>query len=52
MLCAVLALALAARSANAALSIEITSGVRDPIPIAIVPFGRRVPAATTSWWGG
>jgi TolB protein len=44
MLCAVLALALTARSAYAALSIEITSGVRDPIPIAIVPFARAVPA--------
>src|SRR5579862_5132578 len=43
--CAVaLALALGVRSAAAALSIEITSGVRDPIPIAIVPFARAVPA--------
>ncbi|HEY0768526.1 MAG TPA: Tol-Pal system beta propeller repeat protein TolB [Steroidobacteraceae bacterium] len=42
---AVIAVALcAARSAHAALEIEITSGVRDPIPIAIVPFARAVPA--------
>src|ERR1700730_1210798 len=34
----------AARSAQAALQIEITSGVRDPVPIAIVPFARAVPA--------
>ena len=31
-------------AAQAALSIEITSGVRDPIPLAIVPFARAVPA--------
>ena len=41
----VLALVLgAARVAHATLDIEITSGVRDPVPIAIVPFGRIVPA--------
>jgi TolB protein len=41
----VLALALgAARVAHATLDIEITSGVRDPVPIAIVPFARVVPA--------
>lgn len=34
----------AAAAAHAQLKIEITSGVRDPIPIAIVPFGRAVPA--------
>jgi len=34
----------ATRSAHAALQIEITSGVRDPVPIAIVPFARAVPA--------
>ena len=40
-----LALALGApRSARATLDIEITSGVRDPVPIAIVPFTRAVPA--------
>jgi TolB protein len=43
-LCALLVLTLGWRSASAALSIEITSGVRDPIPIAIVPFARAVPA--------
>jgi len=35
--------AVAARAVHAALQIEITSGVRDPIPIAIVPFA---PAAS------
>lgn len=30
--------------ARAALEIEVTSGVRDPVPIAIVPFARSVPA--------
>jgi TolB protein len=39
-----LVLALVEPPARAALSIEITSGVRDPIPIAIVPFARAVPA--------
>jgi TolB protein len=29
---------------EAQLRIEITSGVTDPIPIAIVPFARAVPA--------
>jgi TolB protein len=41
---AVLALALAApHAAHAALEIEITSGVRDPVPIAVVPFSRADP---------
>ena len=35
-----LALACLAGSAQAALQIEVTSGVRDPIPIAIVPFAQ------------
>ena len=30
----------AGSTSRAALDIEITSGVRDPVPIAIVPFGR------------
>ena len=34
----------AAHNARAALQIEITSGVRDPVPIAIVPFARAVAA--------
>jgi TolB protein len=34
----------ATHNARAALEIEITSGVRDPVPIAIVPFARAVPA--------
>jgi TolB protein len=42
---AVLAIAAAqAPVAHAALQIEITSGVRDPIPIAIVPFAPASPA--------
>jgi TolB protein len=42
---ALLALALgAAGAARAELQIEITSGVRDPVPIAIVPFARAAPA--------
>src|SRR6267143_3893665 len=42
---AVIVVALSAtRGARAALQIEITSGVRDPVPIAIVPFARAVPA--------
>ena len=40
---AVLALC-AALPAHAQLRIEITSGVTDPIPIAVVPFSRAVPA--------
>src|ERR1700746_30454 len=43
---ALLALALgacAARPACASLQIDITSGVRDPIPIAIVPFAPAPP---------
>jgi TolB protein len=31
-------------SAHAQLKIEVTSGVTDPVPIAVVPFGRAVPA--------
>ncbi|MBS0364704.1 MAG: Tol-Pal system beta propeller repeat protein TolB [Proteobacteria bacterium] len=34
----------AATPASASLDIEITSGVRDPVPIAVVPFARAVPA--------
>src|ERR1700688_558931 len=30
--------------AQAQLKIEITSGVTDPVPIAVAPFGRAVPA--------
>src|SRR5690348_9320265 len=41
---ALAAAVLGAGSAHAALDIEITSGVRDPVPIAIVPFTRAVPA--------
>jgi TolB protein len=42
-LAAVLALlALAAPAARAELQIEITSGVRDPVPIAVVPFAAAV----------
>jgi len=44
---ALLALVLAmtaAFTAHAQLRIEITSGVTDPIPVAIVPFARAVPA--------
>jgi TolB protein len=37
------ALLLAAASAHAQLRIEITSGVTDPIPIAVVPFARAIP---------
>src|SRR5215469_17486985 len=45
LLAAVLALGVAAAPAvHAALQIEITSGVRDPIPIAIVPFAPAAPA--------
>src|SRR6185437_7660985 len=34
----------AAGTAQAQLKIEVTSGVTDPVPIAIVPFARAVPA--------
>ena len=34
----------AAPPAHAQLQIEITKGVTDPIPIAVVPFSRAVPA--------
>src|SRR5205807_2533416 len=44
-LLALLALAPGApRPASAALEIEVTSGVRDPVPIAIVPFAPSAPA--------
>lgn len=36
--------ACAVNAAQAQLKIEITSGVTDPIPVAIVPFARAVPA--------
>lgn len=42
-ICAVL-LALAVLPARADLTIDITQGVTDPIPIAVVPFARAVPA--------
>jgi len=38
------ALAVSVAPARAELQILITKGVTDPIPIAIVPFGRAVPA--------
>ena len=41
--CFALAL-LATGAAQAQLKIEVTSGVSDPIPIAVVPFARSVPA--------
>ena len=37
-------LALATAPARAELQVNVTQGVTDPIPIAIVPFGRAVPA--------
>jgi TolB protein len=37
-------LALAAMPARAALQVNVTQGVTDPVPIAIVPFARAVPA--------
>jgi TolB protein len=37
-------LALAAMPARAELQVNVTQGVTDPVPIAIVPFGRAVPA--------
>lgn len=36
--------AFAAGTAHAQLKIEVTSGVSDPVPIAVVPFARAVPA--------
>jgi TolB protein len=39
-------LAVAIPAARAELQIEITSGVRDPVPIAIVPFASSGPAAS------
>ena len=44
MLAAFLIAACLARPAHAALQIEITSGVRDPVPIAVVPFAPAPPA--------
>ncbi|HVO46691.1 MAG TPA: Tol-Pal system beta propeller repeat protein TolB [Steroidobacteraceae bacterium] len=43
-LCALTLLSLGAGAARAQLKIEVTSGVSDPVPIAIVPFARSVPA--------
>jgi TolB protein len=43
-LCPTLFLALVVGTAHAQLKIEITSGVTDPVPIAVVPFERAVPA--------
>jgi TolB protein len=43
-LAAFLFVACLARPAHAALQIEITSGVRDPVPIAVVPFAPAPPA--------
>jgi TolB protein len=37
-------LLLSAATAQAQLKIDITRGVTDPIPVAVVPFGRSVPA--------
>jgi TolB protein len=39
----ILPLLLAVPAAHAELQIEVTSGVRDPVPVAIVPFARAVP---------
>src|SRR6185437_4701867 len=39
-----LAALFAVGTAHAQLKIEVTSGVTDPVPIAIVPFARLVPA--------
>ena len=39
-----LAALLAVGTAHAQLKIEVTSGVTDPVPIAVVPFARAVPA--------
>ena len=39
-----LLLVLAVGTAHAQLKIEVTSGVSDPVPVAIVPFERAVPA--------
>jgi TolB protein len=43
-LCPTLFLALVVGTAHAQLKIEVTSGVTDPVPIAVVPFERAVPA--------
>lgn len=43
-LLAIILLGSAAAPAQAQLKIEVTSGVTDPVPIAIVPFARSVPA--------
>jgi TolB protein len=39
----ILPLLLSVPAAHAELQIEVTSGVRDPVPVAIVPFARAVP---------
>lgn len=39
-----LAVAVAAMPARAELKIDITRGVTDPVPVAVVPFARAVPA--------
>lgn len=45
LLCAVVAfVAVWPQAAHAQLKIEITSGVNDPVPIAVVPFARAVPS--------
>ncbi len=44
LICAVLLPLTVARHASAQLKIEVTSGVSDPVPIAIAPFARAVPA--------
>ncbi len=43
-ICPAFALSLVVSAAHAQLKIEVTSGVTDPIPVAIVPFERAVPA--------
>src|SRR5581483_967347 len=43
-LAAFLSLTVLSAAAHAQLKIEVTSGVTDPIPIAVVPFARSVPA--------
>lgn len=43
-LCGALLLLLAAPLARADLRIDITRGVTDPVPVAVVPFARAVPA--------
>jgi TolB protein len=43
-ICPLLGVAFVVGTAHAQLKIEVTSGVSDPVPIAIVPFERAVPA--------